>query len=112
MTKTTRSLVFVRRAYIPDALQPTDFRSWPFTVPCVAELVARGLEFTRPVTFLFGDNGSGKSTLVEAIAEGFKLDSHGGRAAAKTGRPNPVKTALGAVLRLETTASGARMLGG
>ncbi len=104
--------MFVRRAYIPDALQPTDFRSWPFTVPCVAELVARGLEFTRPVTFLFGDNGSGKSTLVEAIAEGFKLDSHGGRAAAKTGRPNPVKTALGAVLRLETTASGARMLGG
>lgn len=104
--------MFVRRAYIPDALQPEDYRTWPFTVPCVAELAAHGLEFTRPVTFLVGDNGSGKSTLVEAIAEGFKLDSRGGRAAAKAGRPNPEKTALGAVLRLETTASGARMLGG
>jgi predicted ATPase len=81
-------------------------------VPCVAELAAHGLEFTRPVTFLVGDNGSGKSTLVEAIAEGFNLDSHGGRAAAKTGRPNPEKTALGAMLRLETTARGARMLSG
>ena len=104
--------MFVCRAYIPDSLQPADHEAWPFTVPCVAELAARGLNFTRPVTFLVGDNGSGKSTLVEAIAEGFKLDSHGGRAAAKTGRPNPKKTALGAVLRLETTAKGARMLGG
>jgi predicted ATPase len=104
--------VFVCRAYIPDALQPADHGAWPFTVPCVAELAAHGLDFTRPVTFLVGDNGSGKSTLVEAIAEGFNLDSHGGRAAAKTGRPNPEKTALGAVLRLETTARGARMLGG
>jgi predicted ATPase len=111
-TKTTGSLVFVCRAYIPDALQPKDYRAWPFTVPCVAELAAHGLEFTRPVTFLVGDNGSGKSTLVEAIAEGFNLDSHGGRAAAKTGRPNPEKTALGTVLRLETTARGARMLAG
>jgi predicted ATPase len=111
-TKTTRSLVFVCRAYIPDALQPKDYRAWPFTVPCVAELAAHGLEFTRPVTFLVGDNGSGKSTLVEAIAEGFNLDSHGGQAAAKTGRPNPEKTALGAVLRLETTTKGARMLAG
>ncbi|MGH3941039.1 MAG: AAA family ATPase [Pseudonocardiaceae bacterium] len=104
--------MFVRRAYVPDALQPEDYRSWPFTVPCVAELAAHGLEFTRPVTFLVGDNGSGKSTLVEAIAEGFKLDSQGGRAAVKTGRPHPEKTALGAVLRLETTVRGARMLGG
>lgn len=68
------------------------------------------MTFTQPLTFLVGDNGSGKSTLVEAIAEGFGLDSYGGRAARKTGRPDPTKTALGAVLRLETTASGARML--
>jgi predicted ATPase len=81
-------------------------------VPCVAELVERGVEFTRPVTFFVGDNGSGKSTLVEAIAEGFKLDSRGGRAGVATGRPNPTKTPLGEVLRLETTAKGARMLGG
>lgn len=104
--------MFVRRAYIPDALQPPDHRAWPFTVPCVAELAAHGLEFTRTITFLVGDNGSGKSTLVEAIAEGFNLDSHGGRAAARTGRPRPEKTALGTMLRLETTARGARMLGG
>ncbi|MPZ66452.1 MAG: AAA family ATPase [Pseudonocardiaceae bacterium] len=85
---------------------------WPYTVPCVAELVEHGLEFTQPVTFLVGDNGSGKSTLVEAIAEGFKLDSRGGRAAVATGSPNPSKTLLGKVLRLETTAAGSRMLGG
>ncbi len=104
--------MFVRRAYIPDAFQPRDYLAWPFSVPCVAELAAYGLEFTRPVTFVVGDNGSGKSTLVEAIAEGFNLDSHGGRAAAKTGRPRPEKTPLGTVLRLETTARGARMLAG
>ena len=51
---------------------------WPFTVPCVAELAENGSEFTAPLTFLVGENGSGKSTLVEAIAEAFKLDSHGG----------------------------------
>lgn len=104
--------MFVRRAYIPDSLRPADCGRWPFTVPCVAELVEHGLEFTQPVTFLMGDNGSGKSTLVEAIAEGFKLDSRGGRAAVATGKQNPTKTPLGEVLRLETTAKGARMLGG
>ena len=104
--------MFVRRAYIPESFLPRDFRSWPFTVPCVAELAEHGLEFTRPVTFLVGDNGSGKSTLVEAIAEGFKLDARGGRAAVATGRPIPTKTALGEVLKLETTAKGARMLAG
>ncbi|MCP3800357.1 ATP-binding cassette domain-containing protein [Allokutzneria sp. A3M-2-11 16] len=104
--------MFVRRAYIPEGLQPPDHRKWPFTVPCVAQLADEGLTITHPVTFLVGDNGSGKSTLVEAIAEGFKLDSHGGRASARSGRPNPVKTPLGEVLRLETTARGAAMLSG
>lgn len=104
--------MFVRRAYIPEALRPDGFRSWAYPVPAVAELAERGLEFRSPVTFLVGDNGSGKSTLVEAIAEGFKLDPRGGRAAARTGRPDPSKTPLGKVLRLETTAEGARMLAG
>ncbi|WP_131784866.1 ATP-binding cassette domain-containing protein [Protofrankia symbiont of Coriaria ruscifolia] len=106
--------MFVRRAYIPDSLtpEPPERDGWPFTVPCVAALVEHGLTFTHPVTFLVGDNGSGKSTLVEAIAEGFRLDPYGGRAGARTGRPNPRKSPLGAVLRLETTAAGARMLGG
>lgn len=81
-------------------------------MPCVAQVAEQGLEFTRPVTFLVGDNGSGKSTLVEAIAEGFRLDPYGGRAAACTERSNPTKTLLGEVLRLDTTAAGARILDG
>jgi predicted ATPase len=108
-------MVFVRRAYVPDTLRPVETAermAWPYTVPAVAQLIEDGLEFTRPVTFLVGDNGSGKSTLVEAIAEGFNLDSYGGRAATRTGRPNPDKTILGQALRLETTSLGARMLSG
>ena len=62
----TGSSVFVRRAYVPESLRPNDLRIWPYSVPCVAELVEHGLEFTHPVTFVVGDNGSGKSTLVEA----------------------------------------------
>ncbi|MEO6087242.1 MAG: AAA family ATPase [Umezawaea sp.] len=104
--------MFVTRAYVPDSLRPKDHRAWPYTVPGVAEVVEHGLEFTHPVTFLVGDNGSGKSTLVEAIAEGFKLDARGGRAAVKSGRTDLTKTALGEVLRLETTAKGSRMLAG
>lgn len=106
--------MFVRRASIPEHLCPglAECSQWPFTVPCVAQLVDQGLEFTRPVTLLVGDNGSGKSTLVEAIAEGFRLDAYGGRASARTGRPSSSKTPLGALLRLETTAAGSRMLGG
>ncbi|SFS92745.1 ATP-binding cassette domain-containing protein [Saccharopolyspora flava] len=106
--------MYVRRAYVREANRPgrAERGRWPFTVPCVAELAEEGLTFQAPVTFLVGDNGSGKSTLVEAIAEGFKLDSYGGRLAAKRGRPDSVKTALGEVLTLETTAAGSRMLGG
>ncbi|MGH3758575.1 AAA family ATPase [Actinophytocola sp.] len=104
--------MFVRRAYVPENLRPDDFELWPYTVPSVAELVEHGLTFTHPVTFLVGDNGSGKSTLVEAIAEGFKLDARGGRAARKMGSADNTKTPLGEVLRLETTAQGARMLAG
>lgn len=79
-----------------------------FTAPCVAQVADEGLQFIRPVTFLVGGNGSGKSTLVEAIAEGFKPDSHGGRASTKTRRPNPTKATHGEVLRLDTTAEGPR----
>ncbi|PRW62955.1 AAA family ATPase [Actinopolyspora mortivallis] len=106
--------MFVRRAYIREANRPgrAERGRWPFTVPCVAELAEHGLTFHTPVTFLVGDNGSGKSTLVEAIAEGFGLDSYGGRLAAKRGRPNPAKTQLGEVLTLETTAAGSRMRAG
>lgn len=106
--------MFVRRAYVPEHLQPDRSlrEQWPFTVPCVAQLLDEGLGFRAPITFLMGDDGSGKSTLVEAIAEGFKLDPEGGRASVKASRPVPITTALGEVLQLDTTAAGSRMLGG
>lgn len=102
------------RAYVPESLRPApDERSgWPHSVPAIALVVDEGLEFHAPVTFLVGANGSGKSTLVEAIAEGFKLDAAGGRAAVRTGRPDPIRTPLGEILRLDLTAAGARMAGG
>ncbi|MCI2424024.1 AAA family ATPase [Saccharopolyspora sp. K220] len=103
--------MLVRRAFIPDAQRPESFDAWPYTVPCVAELAEHGLTFTSPVTMIVGENGSGKSTLVEAIAEGFKLDAHGGRAGRKYTNDRP-KTELGDVLKLETTPAGGRMLTG
>ncbi|MDA3626435.1 AAA family ATPase [Saccharopolyspora oryzae] len=103
--------MLVHRAYIPDAQRPESFDTWPYTVPCVAELAERGLTFNAPVTMLVGENGSGKSTLVEALAESFKLDSHGGRAGRKYVNDRP-KTPLGEVLALETTPAGRRMLTG
>lgn len=100
--------MFVERAYI----EPENCTSeWPFTVPAVADLVGRGLEFDTPVTMLVGDNGSGKSTIVEAIAEGFDLDSRGGRAS-RPPRAETIRTPLGDVIELETTPRGARMLRG
>lgn len=106
--------MFVDRVYVPEALAPAraERDQWPFTVPCVTQLLEHGLAFTHPVTFLVGDNGSGKSTLVEAIAESFKLDAYGGRLARLRGRPDPTKTPLGEVLRADTTSAGARMLAG
>lgn len=104
--------MLVDRAYIPAALlngQGTD--AWPFTVACVRQLMTEDLSFTSPVTFLVGENGSGKSTLVEAVAEAYGLDAHGGRAGRKYGNDRP-KTPLGEVLKLEYTATGSRMATG
>ncbi|KAA9157941.1 ATP-binding cassette domain-containing protein [Amycolatopsis acidicola] len=103
--------MLVRRAYVPEALRPTAAAAWPFTVPCVRELVADGLAFTAPVTFLVGENGSGKSTVIEAVAEAFKLDAQGGRSGRKYGNDR-AKTPLGEILALETTAAGARLRSG
>ncbi|HEX9231728.1 MAG TPA: AAA family ATPase, partial [Jatrophihabitantaceae bacterium] len=73
--------MLVQRAYVPERIADGLDRSvWPFSVPCLAELLDEGLAFTRPITLLFGENGSGKSTLVEAFAEAFGLDAQGGRA--------------------------------
>ncbi|MET0196372.1 ABC transporter [Rhodococcus sp. RS1C4] len=100
--------MFVERAFV-DPVDHVD--DWPFTVPAVADLVGDGLEFHAPVTMLVGDNGSGKSTIVEAVAEGFDLDSRGGRAS-RLPRTDTVRTPLGDVIELETTPRGARMLRG
>jgi predicted ATPase len=106
-----KSFVLVRRAFIPESLRPKDFGVWPFSVPCVAELAEHGMSFDRPITFLVGENGSGKSTLVEAFAEAYGLDARGGRAGRKYGNDRP-RTPLGDVMRLESTAAGARLRGG
>lgn len=103
--------MLVHRAYIPNHLRPTDPRGlseWPFTIPAVVDLAEQGLTFNRPVTFLVGENGSGKSTVVEAVAEAYGLDAQGGRAGRKYGNARP-KTPLGQILRIDTTAAGARM---
>src|SRR5215831_20888956 len=89
------SSVSVEHELIPLSIAERD--QWPFAIPCIAAIARHGLELTRPVTFLVGENGSGKSTLVEAIAEAFGLDAHGGRAGRKYGN-NRDKTPLGAVL--------------
>lgn len=103
--------MLVRRAFVPEGLRPERRDEWPFSVPCVRELLDDGMRFTKPVTFLVGENGSGKSTVVEAFAEAYGLDSRGGRAGRKYGNDRP-KTPLGEILRLESTAEGARIRGG
>ena len=100
--------MFVERAYIRSENRTQE---WPFTIPAVHRLATDGLEFNAPVTMIVGDNGSGKSTIVEAIAEGFQLDSRGGRAS-RPPRSETVLTPLGEVIELETTPRGARMLRG
>lgn len=103
--------MLVSRAYVPEPLRPDAMDEWPYAVPCVRELLDNGLSFTKPITMLVGENGSGKSTLVEAIAEAYGLDARGGRAGRKYGNDRQ-KTPLGEVLRLESTAEGARIRGG
>ncbi|TCK22496.1 AAA family ATPase [Pseudonocardia endophytica] len=104
--------VLVRRAYIPHRSRPERRDRWPYTVPCIADLVGRGLEFPAPVTFLVGENGSGKSTLVEAVAEAFKLDPHGGKAGNRYAHDGPPPSPLGEVLELDVTDRGRRMRSG
>jgi predicted ATPase len=55
-------------------------RTWPMTIPAVAQLVREGLDLPPGVTFLVGENGSGKSTLVEAVAAAYGLSPEGGSA--------------------------------
>ncbi|WP_198012420.1 AAA family ATPase [Promicromonospora sukumoe] len=82
---------------------------WPWTVPAVAEIAARGVRLTSGIVVLMGANGSGKSTVLEAIAEQYGIDvrgGHGGRKYASQLEPSP----LGEALVLDRTISGSRML--
>jgi predicted ATPase len=81
---------------------------WPWTVPAVAELAARGVRLNSEIVILMGANGSGKSTLLEAIAEGYGLDvrgGHGGRKYASTVETSP----LGEAIMLDRTPAGSGM---
>ena len=81
---------------------------WPWTVPAVAELAARGVRLNSEIVIVMGANGSGKSTLLEAIAEGYGLDvrgGHGGRKYASTVETSP----LGEAIMLDRTPAGSGM---
>ncbi|NJQ07042.1 AAA family ATPase [Streptomyces lonarensis] len=100
--------MIVERAYAH--VPPEQATDWPWTVPCVRELLSDGLRFTAPVTFLVGENGSGKSTLVEALAEGYGLDPWGGSAGHRYAGSRE-RSPLGERVRFEAAAGGRRMLG-
>ncbi|MFE9433528.1 AAA family ATPase [Streptomyces sp. NPDC006640] len=105
--------MIVERAYahLPAGTGPqdgVDRTGWPWSVPCVRQLLDEGLRFTAPVTFLVGENGSGKSTLVEALAEGFGLDSYGGSHDWRYASARE-KSALGERIRFDAAPRGRRM---
>ncbi|MEU7057998.1 AAA family ATPase [Streptomyces sp. NPDC046197] len=100
--------MIIERAYAHSA--DFDEEEWPWSVPCVRTLLADGLKFTAPVTFLVGENGSGKSTLVEALAEGFGLDSWGGSHDWRYASHRP-KSELGERIRFDAAPRGRRMVG-
>lgn len=102
--------MIIERAYAHIDSGSGEEEGWPWSVPCVRALLADGLRFTAPVTFLVGENGSGKSTLVEALAEGFGLDPYGGSHDWRYASHRP-KSALGERIRFDAAPRGRRMLG-
>lgn len=99
--------MIIERAYAHRGSGEED--EWPWSVPCVRELLAGGMRFTAPVTFVVGENGSGKSTLVEALAEGFGLDSWGGSHEWRHAS-HRAKSVLGEHIRFDAAPRGRRML--
>lgn len=80
--------------------------SWPGSIPCVRQVLDRGLEL-GPLTILVGENGSGKSTLVEAIAQRYGLSPEGGSTGARhTTRPS--ESDLWRALQLRRGAGASR----
>jgi predicted ATPase len=88
----------------PTRIKP---ESWPFTLPCVAQLLRTGLEFTAPITILVGENGSGKSTLIEAVAEAHGIDVRGGHGARRYASSLP-KGPLGEAIELRYSSISRR----
>ncbi|WP_128381415.1 AAA family ATPase [Streptomyces cavernae] len=99
--------MIIERAYA--SVVPSEKGRWPWSLPCVRELLGGGLRFTAPVTFVVGENGSGKSTLVEALAEGFGLDSWGGSHDWRYASHRE-KSVLGERIRFDPAPRGRRML--
>ncbi len=83
----------------------TDLSGWPFDMPAVAQILAEGLTFTQPVTFLVGENGSGKSTIIESLAQLYGMNLRGGKAKYPPTVPIPESVAG---MRLNLTAEGHR----
>ncbi len=99
--------MIIERAYAHVGSRDED--EWPWSVPCVRELLGDGMRFTAPVTFVVGENGSGKSTLVEALAEGFGLDPWGGSHEWRYAS-HRTKSVLGERIRFDAAPGGRRML--
>ncbi|MET9152279.1 ABC transporter [Streptomyces griseoflavus] len=99
--------MIIERAYAHGGSR--DEGEWPWSVPCVRELLRGGMRFTAPVTFVVGENGSGKSTLVEALAEGFGLDPWGGSHEWRYAS-HRTKSVLGERIRFDAAPGGRRML--
>lgn len=99
--------MIIERAYAHQGSR--DEGEWPWSVPCVRELLGDGLRFTAPVTFVVGENGSGKSTLVEALAEGFGLDPWGGSHEWRYAS-HRTKSVLGERIRFDAAPGGRRMM--
>lgn len=72
----------IRRIEVDPAGERPDRRSWPATIPAVAQLLHEGLDLGA-ATVLVGENGTGKSTLVEAIAMSYGLGAEGGSTGAR-----------------------------
>lgn len=72
----------VRRIEVDPAGGRPDRRSWPATIPAVAQLLHEGLDLGA-ATVLVGENGTGKSTLVEAVAMTYGLGAEGGSTGAR-----------------------------
>ncbi len=95
----------VRRVQERDE-QPYDRRSWPATLPAVAQLLDEGLDLGR-LTVLVGENGAGKSTVLEAVALAFGLSAEGGSTGARH-RTRESESELWRSLQLVRGAGGSR----